>query len=172
MKLLVVGHSQHGKDSACEIICTEYGLTHESSSLFCCKLFLFEALREKYDYDNIVDCYRDRHNHQAEWYDLISEYNAEDAARLGKAMFAEFDVYCGLRNKKEFFEMKRQNVFDYSIWVDATKRKPLEPKTSMTLEREWMDFVIDNNGPESDLPGEVRRVMKEVAIRAMKDITR
>jgi hypothetical protein len=159
LKLLIVGHGQHGKDSVCEILQKLYGFSFESSSKFCSKLFVFERLKEKYGYATEEDCYNDRLNHRSEWFDLIEGFNTPDKTKLGRAIFGQFDIYCGLRNDLEFFAMEKQSVFDFSIWVDRSKVKPLEPESSMKLKQEWMDFVVDNNGNLNDLKHEIVRLM-------------
>jgi len=146
MKLLVIGHGRHGKDTVCEILQQNYNLSFESSSRFCSKLFIYDMLKDKYGYTNEEECYADRHNHRAEWYDAICDFNKGDGARLGREIFKEHDIYCGLRNKREFFAMKNTNVFDYCIWVDRSDHLPPEPKDSMSLEQWMSDFTIDNNG--------------------------
>jgi len=164
-KLLVIGHGRHGKDTVCEYLRDKYNFTFESSSKFCSKLFIFEMLKDKYGYKDEEECYNDRHNHRAEWYNAICEYNKDDAARLGKAIFAEHSIYCGLRNKLEYFEMAKQNVFDFVIWVDRSKHLPLESKDSMSLAEHIADFVIDNNGSLEELYSAVDEVVEEIIIR-------
>ena len=66
-------------------------------------------------------------------------------------MFAAYDIYCGLRNKREFFAMQNTGVFDYCIWVDRSDHLPSESKDSMSLEHWMADFTIDNNGTLDDL---------------------
>tara|TARA_B100001287_G_C22685974_1_gene533649 strand:- start:3673 stop:4185 length:513 start_codon:yes stop_codon:yes gene_type:complete len=144
-KLLVIGHGRHGKDTVCEILRDTFGYSFESSSKFCSKLFIYDMLKEKYGYSTEEECYADRHNHRAEWYNAICEYNVNDGAALGREIFKEHDIYCGLRNKREYFQMKNTGVFDYCIWVDRSDHLPPEPKDSMTLEPWMSDFVIDNN---------------------------
>ena len=151
LKLLVIGHGRHGKDTVCEILGDKYGYTFESSSKVCSKLFIYDQLKDKYGYDNEEQCYADRHNHRTEWYDAICDYNVPDAARLGREMFAAYDIYCGLRNKKEFHAMKNAGVFDYAIWVDRGDHLPPESKNSMSLEQWMADYTIDNNGTLADL---------------------
>jgi hypothetical protein len=151
LKLLVIGHGRHGKDTVCEILRDKYGYTFESSSQFCSKLFIYDQLKDKYGYSSEEQCYADRHNHRTEWYDAICDYNVPDAARLGREMFAAYDIYCGLRNKKEFHAMKNAGVFDYAIWVDRGDHLPPESKNSMSLEQWMADYTIDNNGTLADL---------------------
>jgi hypothetical protein len=159
-KLLVIGHARHGKDTVCEILRDTYSYSFESSSKFCSKLFIFERLKNKYSYTSEEECYADRHNHRAEWYDAICAYNVPDAARLGKDIFKEHDIYCGLRNRKEYHAMKNCKVFDYAIWVDRTEHLPLESSTSMSLEQWMADFTIDNNGSLTDLEFNLAQLMR------------
>jgi hypothetical protein len=161
-KLLVVGHGRHGKDTVCEILRDQCGFSFQSSSEFCSKLFIFDILKEKYGYRSEQECYNDRHNHRAEWYDAICAYNVPDAARLGREIFKHNDIYCGLRNKKEFHSMRNTGVFDYAIWVDRSDLLPLEDSTSMTLEPWMADFVIDNNGTLEQLKYNVDQLIKYI----------
>jgi dephospho-CoA kinase len=165
-KLLVIGHGRHGKDTVCEILRDEYGYTFESSSKFCSKLFIYNDLKDKYGYANEEECYADRHSHRAEWYNAICDYNVPDAATLGREMFDAYDIYCGLRNKREFFAMQNTGVFDYCIWVDRSNHLPSESKDSMSLEQWMADFTIDNNGTLDDLWFNTRQLMKYLKVRS------
>ena len=158
-KLLVIGHGRHGKDTVCEILRDKYGYSFESSSQFCSRLFIYDMLKDKYGYKTEEQCYNDRHNHRQEWYEAICNYNVPDASRLGRAMFSEYDIYCGLRNKREFFAMQNTGVFDYAIWVDRSDHLPPESKNSMSLEHWMADFTIDNNGSLEDLEFNVEQLM-------------
>lgn len=158
-KLLVIGYGRHGKDTVCEILKKHYAYTFESSSLFCAKLFIFDELKNKYNYSSVDECFNDRHNHRSEWFQAISNYNHEDPARLGKEIFAEHDIYCGLRNKREFFAMKNLGVFDYCFWVDRSNHLPPESESSMNLTASEADFVIDNNENIDDLEQNTTRLM-------------
>ena len=146
LKLLVIGHGRHGKDTVCEILRDKYGYSFESSSQFCSKLFIYNMLKEKYGYSTEEECYADRHNHRQEWYEAICDYNVPDAATLGREIFAAHDIYCGLRNKREFHAMKNTGVFDKAIWVDRSKFLMPESAKSMSLEQWMADYTIDNNG--------------------------
>lgn len=150
-KLLIIGHGRHGKDTVCEILKNSYGFSFRSSSEFCAEKFIYERLKDKYGYKSFVDCYKDRHNRRSEWYDMIHDYCSKDHARLGREIFQENDIYCGLRNKAEFHAMRNTGVFDYAIWVDRSDHLPLEHSSSMTLETWMADYVIDNNGSLEDL---------------------
>ena len=161
-KLLVIGHGRHGKDTVCEILRDKYNYTFESSSKFCSKLFIYNDLKDKYGYADEDECYADRHNHRAEWYNAICDYNVPDAATLGREMFAEYDIYCGLRNKREYYAMKNTGVFDKVIWVDRSDHLPPEGNDSMSLEPWMADYIIDNNGTLGDLAFNVGQLINYI----------
>lgn len=161
-KLLIVGHGRHGKDTVCEILRDQYGFKFQSSSEFCSKLFIFDMLKEKYGYQTEQECYNDRHNHRTEWYDAICAYNVPDASRLGREIFKTNDIYCGLRNKKEFHAMRNTGVFDYTIWVDRSDHLPPEDASSMSLEPWMANFVVDNNGTLEELKYNVNQLINYV----------
>jgi dephospho-CoA kinase len=150
-KLLVIGHARHGKDTVCDILRENFGYSFRSSSDFCAERFIYAALKEKYGYSTYQECFDDRHNHRAEWFEMIHNYCRDDFARLGREIFSENTVYCGLRNKSEFHAMRNTGVFDYAIWVDRSDILPLEDRSSMNLEAWMADYIIDNNGTLADL---------------------
>lgn len=164
-KLLIIGHGRHGKDTVCEMLRDRYDYSFESSSQFCSTLFIHDQLKDLYGYATEEQCYADRHNHRSEWYDAICAYNVPDAARLGREMFEAYDIYCGLRNKKEFHAMKNTGVFDYAIWIDRSDHLPPESKDSMSLEPWMADFTIDNNGTLEELEFNLDRLMCYLEVR-------
>jgi hypothetical protein len=164
-KLLIIGHARHGKDTVCEILKDEFEYSFRSSSDFCAERFIYAALREKYDYTTYQQCFEDRHNHRAEWYNMIHTYCQDDYARLGREIFNENDIYCGLRNKAEFHAMKNTSVFDYAIWVDRSNHLPLEDRSSMSLEIWMADYVVDNNGTLEDLKRNTRELVDNLLKR-------
>jgi len=163
-KLLIIGNARHGKDTVCDILKQEYGYNFRSSSDFCAEKFIYAALKDKYGYTTYEQCFEDRHNHRAEWYDMIHEYCRDDYARLGREIFAENEIYCGLRNKAEFHAMKNTGVFDYAVWVDRSDHLPQEDKSSMSLEIWMADYVIDNNGTLSDLQRNTRELVTRLVV--------
>ncbi len=158
-KLMIIGYGRHGKDTVCDLL-AKRGYTFESSSMCAAKIFLYEKLKDKYGYKSFEECYEDRHNHRAEWYKEIKSYNTPDLGKLAKQIYSEFHIYCGIRDRDEFYSLKNDKAFDYALWVDASERLPPESKDSMNLTIEDADIVIDNNGLEVNLPFELNKVMR------------
>jgi hypothetical protein len=123
------------------------------------KIFLFDKLRGKYGYATLEECYVDRVNHRAEWFDEIAEFNRDDKTRLAREILKSNDVYVGMRRRAEVDACIEQKLFDAILWVDAGKRLPPESESSMELDFSVADLLIDNNGTESDLAETVDTTM-------------
>lgn len=158
-KLIVIGYGRHGKDTVCDILQNQYGFKFMSSSQFCNEKVLFPVLSPIYGYTTLEECYEDRHNHRKEWFDLIADYNSDNPAKLGTDLFSEYDIYCGLRRKEELEALVDQDVAEYVIWVDASKRLPPEDESSCTVSQDMADFTIDNNEDYDTLCLNVKTLM-------------
>ena len=158
MKLLVTGHANHGKSTCCQIIQDELGLTFESSSRFACELAVLPYLRELgIEYSGGAHAaHQDRERYRPHWRDAIRQYNHPDPTRLARELLSAYDVYDGMRHPDEFGASK--HLFDLTIWVDASKRKPPEPTCG--IKPEDCDLVILNNGTERELQTKVKRICR------------
>jgi dephospho-CoA kinase len=145
-----------------EILRDRYGFTFTSSSEYVAAHAVFPALQERYGYRTLEECYADRHAHRQEWYDLITQYNTPDRARLGRQLLSEYSIYCGIRNREELEAMREEQLFDWVVWVDASRRLPLESTTSLTIRAQDADYVIDNNGTLEQLVVEVDDLMRKI----------
>lgn len=151
MKILIIGHARHGKDTLANALSFWYGLNYKGSSEAASEIFIYDALKEKYGYKTPVECFNDRVNHRAEWYDLICEYNSLDRARLAKAIMFDNNIYVGMRSNDEIDECLRQRIFDLIIGV-YNPRLPEEGKDSFNINL-WQksDIIIPNAGTTTDL---------------------
>ena len=146
IKLLVLGHCRHGKDTFAEILNEEFGLKYQSSSQASADIFLYEALKDKYGYKTPEECFQDRVNHRAEWKQMICDYNKDDKAKLAKEILKNSDCYVGMRDRAEINECMKQGLFDIIVWVDASGRLPEEPASSFDIDKSCADIIIENNG--------------------------
>ena len=144
MKILIIGHGRHGKDTVAEYLRDHHGLSFRSSSLFLAETVVRPALVDHgLVYDTLDACYEDRVNHRCLWRDIISEHNAEDKARLAKAVLAVSDCYVGMRSIEEY--RASRTLFDSVMWVDASEREMLlDPSLTIEFERDMIP--INNNG--------------------------
>jgi hypothetical protein len=165
MKLIVMGHSRHGKDYVAELLGETFGLTSVSSSWWAALNVVYPKLQELAGdqappyYQTLAECYADRHNHRKMWFDMIREYTRSDPTRLGREILRDFHIYVGIRNHREFHALRNMALFDAAIWVDASERVPPESKDSCTVEPWMADYVLDNNGTLAELHTNVVQLM-------------
>jgi len=82
---------------------------------------------------------------------------------LAEQILEGHDIYTGMRSRDEL--SRSHGLFDLVVWVDASRRLPPEPGGSTELSTDDADWIIDNNGPEANLPGEVARLVEEITSR-------
>lgn len=145
-KILIISHQRFGKDTMAELLNKHFNFNFESSSMAASKIFIYDALKNKYGYKSLEECFIDRVNHRAEWYNLICDYNKNDKARLAKKILEYSDCYVGMRDRAEIDECVKQKLFKLIIWVDASERLPLEDPSSFNIDKSYADIIIDNNG--------------------------
>jgi hypothetical protein len=166
MNLLIIGHRQHGKSDVGELLAKALNTVAHDSSWFACERVVYPALKEQYGYTSPKEAYDDRMNHRQEWFELIEAYN-HVPDRLTRAILTEGKIYVGMRSRKEFEGSKHH--FDHVIWVDASRRVSDEESTSMKLNRNDADYVLDNNGPLTALPDQITNLLRWLADRIPKD---
>jgi hypothetical protein len=158
--ICLLGHCRHGKDSLAELLEKDFNLKFKSSSQAAADIFIFDELKDKYGYETPEQCFEDRVNHRAEWYEMICDYNKEDRARLAKGILTLTDCYVGMRDRHEITECIKQELFDLIIWVDASERLPLESPESFNIDKSCADIIIDNNGTYEEFKEKVFRLGK------------
>lgn len=163
IKLMIMGHARHGKDTACEYLRDKHGLTFKSSSEAACEIVIYPTLKELHGYKTIEECFNDRVNHRQTWYDLIRRYNLKNPTRLAQDIYATNDIYCGIRSIHEFDAIEAAGLFDLSIWIDASHRLPAESQDSCTVTKQDADIVISNNGTVEQLYAALDRMMLTIA---------
>lgn len=162
LKLLIVGHARHGKDTVAEIIKRKTGLTFSSSSQAAADIFIYDYLKDKYGYNSPEECFEDRINHRVEWYDLICDYNKDDKSALAKEILKKVDIYVGMRSENEINKCLEENLFDFVIGV-YDYRKPWEDKESFDINPFYIcDFIIPNGGTLLELDNKVTKILNQI----------
>ncbi len=141
MKILVIGHGRHGKDTFANMLVEKYNLKFISASKFACKHIIFPAMRA--NYDTVEECYNDKVNHREYWKRLISEYNKEDKLKLVKEVLKESDIYVGLRDMQEYEECKRLKLFDYVFTIYNPR---IEKESSYNIPLSEGKLILNEKG--------------------------
>lgn len=158
MRLLIVGHGGHGKDTAGEILREQCGLRSVSSSEFAAQKAVFPLMSDFYP--DWRACFDDRRNHRELWFHAIRAYNLRPGKTLAAGILEDHDIYTGMRSRVEF-DLSR-DLFDLVVWVDASDRLPPESGGSMELTKDDAGWIIDNNGPADALPSEVAKLVARI----------
>ena len=117
MKVLILGHARHGKDTLAQFLCVNSGLTYTSTSLFLAKQ-IKEIIAPYKSYESVEKCYEDRMNHRPLWFELIKLINLNDPASTAKQILSKWDIYCGMRSIAEF--RASYNLFDRIVYISQT----------------------------------------------------
>jgi len=180
MKLMIVGYARHGKDTVADLLTEHYDMHFVSSSYFMAERVVLPKMQKAWqryrsaspikvekppfpEYADLDEAYADRVNHRQFWFEAIKEANEDDPAFLSTAIFAEFDLYVGNRNPREFHAAKCMGLFDFSIWVDASERMPPEGEESNGIQPWMTDYILDNNGTPEHLERNLHRLMATLA---------
>ena len=165
MNILIVGHARHGKDQFAEYL----GVSFQSSSEAALDCFLFDVLNKNRErkglakYQTRVEAFKDRANHRAEWHDEIKWFNSPDKSRLATLIMAKNSCYVGMRCNLEYKACMAKGLFDRVYWVDASDRKPLEPRDSFSIDFDDKTMIcVDNNGSLDDLKLAAMVALKEI----------
>lgn len=146
-KCLVIGHARHGKDTAGQMVADATGQPWVSSSEFCAQKAVFPLVADLYP--DWRACFEDRDNHRQLWFHAIAAYNLRPGPMLAEQILEGHGIYVGMRRRAEFEQVR--HLFDVVLWVDAAKRLPPEPDSSMELTAADADVVLDNNLDESHM---------------------
>jgi len=187
-KVLILGFARHGKDTVSEMLRDHYGLSFQSSSMFCADKVLWRIIHDADarveflstvqvsrrhlfeaelammadEYVTVEDCFEGRGNHRELWYLAIRAFNTPDATSLGRALFDQHDVYCGLRHAAEFHALVNAGIPDLVVWIGRSDHLDPEDHASCSVEPWMADYVIDNNGSLEDLERNVRSLFDRI----------
>jgi len=162
MKILILGHAQFGKDTVAQLISHETNLKFLSSSEAALDL-IRPALSAAIGVSDHKQLFSLKGEYRKLWFELIRLLNLSDPTTLTKYVLRMSDISVGTRSHIELEATK--HMFSHVIWVDASKRKPLESIDSMNIEfdPDYME-LIDNNGSYQDLVFNVKNLVKRLGI--------
>lgn len=164
MNIVIIGHKNHGKDEVADALVLalkdrhDIEITFKTTSEIANEEFVFDCLKDEFNYKDLKECHVDRDNHRPIWFRLISLFNRKNKAEFVKLVLSKYGVYAGLRCILELREARKQKLFDFLIAVDATDRLPEEPKSSFTIPLTEAEFILDNNGTIEELRPKVNEL--------------
>ena len=159
-KFLIIGHMRHGKTTMANMLLDEYGLNFMDSSAAAAEIFIYDELKNKYNYNSYEECLVDRKQHRPEWFKMICDFNSPDKANLAKEITKRADIYVGMRSNDELQVCINDNIFDLIIGIYRPSF-PDEPTSSFDIDI-WKscDFIIPNDGTLDDLKNRILKLEK------------
>ncbi len=128
IKILIVGHGRHGKDTLANMLDVELGFKFRGSSEVAASAVVYPLMSNFYD--SPEDAFSRRHENRELWRAVISDFNREDPARLSKLVCADGHGYTGLRDKREVITTIKSGLFTHVIWI---KRPDLKEDDSTMM---------------------------------------
>lgn len=155
-RIAVCGYGRHGKESTSRILSELTGLCYTKSTSEAAAELVFSHTQESHGYETVQECWNDRHQHRSTWAKIIWDHNKP----LGITLYADMvrngiDILDGIRQADEIAACVEHGIVDLTVWVDASKRKPIEDASSCTLGPDDCQYIIDNNGTIEQLRANV-----------------
>lgn len=150
-----LGMGRAGKDTAAEYFCLRTGLTYAGSS----SSMVLPIIADSIGVPPAL-AWVERHQNRQFWIEWCHAFRHDDPALLVKMALGAGDVVVGVRGKVELHAVQRDNLIDYSVWVD-NPRAPVDP--TVEFGPADCDFSIPNHGAVTDL---YRRI--DVLVRALR----
>lgn len=142
--LAICGLGRHGKGTAARYLADRYGFVYQQSTSEAAAELVFGALRDRYGYETVEQCWQDRAAHRDEWALVIDDHNRDDPAALYREMARKGNTILeGIRRRDEL-EACWGDVVEMSLWIDAGLRVGGEDQTC-EIQPGDCDVVIDNN---------------------------
>ena len=164
MKMFIVGHAGHGKDTVAKMFEELIDVSACSSSEFACERIVMPFLRKRgLVYSSPGEAHADRGSHRMLWREAIREYTKDDPARLAKEIFRHHEIYVGVRSRDEFMEC--QKIVDISMWVESYPRV-MKTDESLDILCSDCDISIFNGGDVFDTHASVARLCGMISRRA------
>ncbi len=151
MKILILGHGGHGKDTFAEMVQAKWGFTFQSSSRAALDA-IYPHLVTTLGITDKEELFATRSSHRNLWKSLITSYNTPDKSRLCRKILETSDAYVGMRCIDEYQASK--HLFDKIYFVDAMIRLPAEESMTIPYLPLEMEYIY-NHGSKSHLREQV-----------------
>ena len=164
MKIMILGHKNHGKDFLAEYISKKLNLKFISATDYFFKNVLIDRVE---GFKTIENCLRLKESTLGReyLYNLFNDYNDSDGSGFKsiKDVLKISDIYCGCRDINAYLSAKKEGLIDFTIWVDSGKRLEPESSSSINIDSSVADYIIKNNGSKDDFINEIDKMLKIIS---------
>lgn len=157
MKIILCGHSRHGKGEVGNILTYEFGLRSYSSSWVARQQVYKNSSLLRQEWKNPESAWENRHYNRDEWYRQIQRINTPDKTTLAELVFSMpgAGVYDGMRDREELRACQNRWHDTLAVWV-CNPTKKTEDKSSNTITAFDCNFSIINGGTLPELQRNIK----------------
>lgn len=158
MKILIVGHSRCGKDTAGEYLESISNLKFAGTTSKFLAKYVAEYLGRPVD-----EVYASRHANRELWFKIGNELRAKNPGVLIRESLKFGDIVGGIRDIEEIILTRQQELVDLVVWIE-NNRVPEDP--TLTFTSEHADVVIQNNWGLPEFEARLHKLAKATGILA------
>ena len=165
MRIVIIGPARHGKDTFAMLMQAASDWTFESSTNWVADKFVRNYLAAKgINYGCLQACIDDRVNHRDLWYQACREYVKDDKSAIAEGIFAEHDIYVGIRGADEL----EAAAADAVIWVEAPNRIGADADRQQIRDignlvtASDADFIVNNDGTIEELAEAALYIVEDI----------
>lgn len=164
MKIMVLGHKDHGKTTVAEMLQSKFGFRFTDTT---------EQLMQiaRHYVQNTPSCglnwvtFAEHYNKNKDLVrplmkTALQQYTKNDPARFIKEQYEKCDVYAGCRSSTEYKAAK--GVIDFTFWVQDPRKEENDPTMDIVFDPDTM-IHINNNGSLLQLECNLKHTLYQLA---------
>jgi cytidylate kinase len=136
-RVMVVGHSGAGKDTACEYLAQVTRLRFAGTT----SVYLARYVAARLGV-TVEQTYRTRHANRNLWHKVGNDVRRLDPARLVRESLEHAELTGGVRKIEELQACRREGLVDLVVWVANDRARP---GPTLTISPRDCDVVVENH---------------------------
>jgi hypothetical protein len=164
MKIMVLGHKDHGKTTVANMLHTKFGFAYKDSTQRVLEITQkYIEARPLYPISKsaFLRKYKDNKNSVRDVLkEALTSYTQSNPAKLIKQQYEVCDVYAGLRSSVEYQAAK--DIIDFTFWVQDPRKEENDPTMDIVFDPDTM-IHINNNGSLLQLECNLKHTLYQLA---------
>jgi hypothetical protein len=137
-RIMVVGHSGAGKDTACEYLAKVTHLRFAGTTSVYLARHVAAQLGVSYQ-----EAYRTRHSNRNLWHRMGNQIRRQDPGLLIRESLEYAEITGGIRSIEEIDACRRERLVDLIVWIDNNR---VRRSASVSFDEDDCDLVVPNHG--------------------------
>ena len=151
-RIMVVGHSGAGQDTACRFLAEVTHLRFAATTSDCLARHVAVRLGVP-----VQQAYRTRHANRNLWHRVGNELRRRDPGLLTRESLRHAEITGGVRGIEEVQACRREHLVDLIVWVDNDR---VRGGPTVTFGPDDCDVVVANHGSLEEFHGHLLRLAR------------